>query len=74
MRKNGKSSAQSACITAGSGRDRPEAAVPGANRGGVSSSLSYGRITSLALDPIEKKPLAMFEPGKPDIIGWKLWL
>lgn len=34
-----------------------------ANRGGVSSSLSYGRITSLALDPIEKKPLAMFEPG-----------
>ena len=28
-----------------------------ANRGGGSSSLSYGRITSLALDPIEKKPL-----------------
>ena len=34
-----------------------------ANRGGVRSSLSYGRITSLALDPTEKKPLAMFEPG-----------
>lgn len=24
---------------------------------------NYGRITSLALDPIEKKPLAMYEPG-----------
>ena len=24
---------------------------------------TYGRITSLALDPIEKKPLAMFHPG-----------
>lgn len=26
-------------------------------------SLNYGQITSLALDPIEKKPLAMFMPG-----------
>lgn len=34
-----------------------------ANRGGRIVSLSYGRITSLALDPIEKKPLAEFYPG-----------
>ena len=27
-------------------------------------SLSYGRITSLALDPVEKKPLARWKPGK----------
>ncbi len=26
-------------------------------------SLNYGKATSLALDPIEKKPLAMFHPG-----------
>ena len=26
-------------------------------------SLSYGRVTSLALDPVEKKPLARFHPG-----------
>lgn len=26
---------------------------------------NYGRITSLALDPIEKKPLAFFHPGRP---------
>jgi pyruvate formate lyase activating enzyme len=26
---------------------------------------NYGRITSLALDPIEKKPLAFFHPGNP---------
>jgi pyruvate formate lyase activating enzyme len=32
-------------------------------RGGVSKSVSYGRITALALDPIEKKPLARFYPG-----------
>ncbi len=30
--------------------------------GGV-APLNYGRITSLALDPIEKKPLARFHPG-----------
>lgn len=28
-------------------------------------SLSYGRLTSLALDPIEKKPLYHFHPGTP---------
>ena len=32
-------------------------------RGGVISCDNYGHITSLALDPIEKKPLAMFRPG-----------
>lgn len=26
--------------------------------------LNYGKITSLALDPIEKKPLSFFQPGK----------
>ena len=34
-----------------------------ANRGGAIQSLSYGRITALALDPIEKKPLRRFHPG-----------
>ena len=30
---------------------------------GTIRALNYGRITSLALDPIEKKPLARFNPG-----------
>lgn len=34
-----------------------------ANHGGKSVSLNYGLLTALALDPIEKKPLAMFHPG-----------
>jgi len=33
------------------------------NRGGAVVPLSYGKITSLALDPIEKKPLRRFHPG-----------
>ena len=33
------------------------------NRGGVVVSENYGRVTSLALDPIEKKPLNHFYPG-----------
>ncbi|MBQ6502868.1 MAG: radical SAM protein [Flexilinea sp.] len=32
-------------------------------RNGQSVSLNYGEITSLALDPIEKKPLALFHSG-----------
>lgn len=32
-------------------------------RGGKLVSLTYGRVTSLALDPVEKKPLYHFEPG-----------
>ncbi len=32
-------------------------------RGGEVVAQNYGRITSLALDPIEKKPLARFHPG-----------
>lgn len=32
-------------------------------RNGVNQSLNYGKITSLALDPIEKKPLRRFHPG-----------
>lgn len=33
------------------------------NRGGVVVCENYGRVTSLALDPIEKKPLRRFHPG-----------
>lgn len=33
------------------------------NVGGQVVSVNYGRITGMALDPIEKKPLRMFEPG-----------
>ena len=35
-----------------------------ANRGGQIVPLNYGRLTSLALDPIEKKPLRRFHPGR----------
>lgn len=35
------------------------------NDSGVLHSLNYGRITSLSLDPIEKKPLYHFYPGRP---------
>ena len=31
--------------------------------GGTVRAANYGRITSLALDPIEKKPLRRFRPG-----------
>lgn len=34
-----------------------------ANRGGEIVVLNYGRLTALALDPIEKKPLRRFHPG-----------
>lgn len=34
-----------------------------ANRGGQIVSLNYGKLTALALDPIEKKPLRRFKPG-----------
>ena len=33
------------------------------NRGGTILPLGYGRITALALDPVEKKPLRRFHPG-----------
>ncbi len=33
--------------------------------GGKIVCANYGKITSLALDPIEKKPLAFFRPGRP---------
>ena len=32
-------------------------------RGGRVVPLNYGRLTALALDPIEKKPLRRFHPG-----------
>jgi len=34
------------------------------NHDGVLIAKSYGQVTSIALDPIEKKPLYMFHPGK----------
>ena len=34
-------------------------------RNGLVEAYNYGRITSLALDPVEKKPLARFFPGRP---------
>jgi pyruvate formate lyase activating enzyme len=34
------------------------------NRAGVLYSLNYGEVSSLALDPIEKKPLYHFYPGR----------
>lgn len=36
-----------------------------ANRGGVMTLLNYGAIVSAAVDPIEKKPLYHFHPGRP---------
>lgn len=33
------------------------------NKGGEIVCMNYGKVTSLALDPIEKKPLARFYPG-----------
>ena len=33
-------------------------------RGGKIVADNYGKLTALALDPIEKKPLKMFMPGK----------
>ena len=41
------------------GRCRARAA-----RGGETVSLSYGRLTSIALDPVEKKPFARWRPGQ----------
>ena len=34
-----------------------------ANKGGKIVCISYGKLTSLSLDPIEKKPLRRFRPG-----------
>ena len=35
------------------------------NRGGTLDADSYGEVVSMAIDPIEKKPLYHFHPGKP---------
>ena len=54
---------------------RADRAVPGKkNENGKSRPVNYGRLTALALDPIEKKPLAMFAPGSKDFIGRQLRL
>ncbi len=34
------------------------------NENGAVADYNYGKVTAMALDPIEKKPLAMFAPGK----------
>ena len=34
------------------------------NVGGVVTCENYGRLTSVAVDPVEKKPLAEFHPGR----------
>jgi len=34
------------------------------NRGGMMVAAGYGQVSSVALDPIEKKPLYLFHPGK----------
>ena len=34
------------------------------NRGGILTASGYGNVSAVALDPIEKKPLYMFKPGK----------
>jgi pyruvate formate lyase activating enzyme len=44
-------------------RDRRDSAVPASAGDGKIVSESYGRLTSIALDPIEKKPLSDFMPG-----------
>ena len=38
-------------------------------RGGQVVCESYGRVTSLALDPVEKKPLARWRPGSSRAVG-----
>lgn len=49
-----------ACVLAEGQRGRCRARVA---RGGSVACENFGRITALALDPIEKKPLARFMPG-----------
>ena len=34
------------------------------NKGGALMTTGYGQVSSVALDPVEKKPLYMFHPGK----------
>ncbi|MDR3212050.1 MAG: AmmeMemoRadiSam system radical SAM enzyme [Planctomycetota bacterium] len=42
------------------------------NRDGTLFSLTYGKLTAVALDPVEKKPLYHFFPGRPilSVGGW----
>jgi len=42
------------------------------NRGGVLYTLNYGELTSIAMDPIEKKPLFHFYPGT-EILSISTW-
>jgi len=42
------------------------------NEGGTLYSLIYGEVTSVALDPIEKKPLYHFHPGS-DVLSIGTW-
>lgn len=38
------------------------------NKGGTLKTINYGEITAMAIDPVEKKPLYHFKPGK-DILS-----
>ena len=38
------------------------------NKGGILKTINYGEITAMAIDPVEKKPLYHFKPGK-DILS-----
>ena len=44
------------------------------NRGGTLRLPFYGRISALAVDPIEKKPLYHFYPGSHHPVGRIRWL
>jgi len=46
------------------GRDQTGRCGVRSNRDAILTADSYGCVTSIALDPIEKKPLYMFQPGK----------
>lgn len=40
----------------------------------VPIAINYGEVTSMGVDPIEKKPLYHFKPSKRYFINWKLWV
>ena len=44
------------------------------NREGVLYTVNYGEVTSMAQDPIEKKPLYHFKPGSRYTFCRKFWM
>lgn len=61
--QKGRYAVRYACITVCFSRGRSGGAGQEKNENGKSRPVNYGRLTALALDHIEKKPLAMFAPG-----------